>query len=173
MLNFEQIIPTELSPQRVWELFEHSFRDSVSSPLWPDHLEVLRCERFAKGERVVASYKMGLFTAKQSYILQTCDPIARELVYRTTQGHPLSGGGHVTITAYGSGARIHWRGAYALKPRLTAIGSALYTSLYFEQRFFDAIATNLRRIEDAARAQQRQTPAAAAAVALTAAQRSA
>lgn len=147
MLTFDQTIPTSLSATHVWDLFAQSFLDSRKSPLWPDAMETLKGDSFERGAIISATYKLGPVKMPQSYRLTRCDVETRELIYRTRPGHPLIGGGHVTISPYGEGCRIHWRGAYAKKFSLTSVGAALFTQHYFEARFFDAIKRNLRHLE--------------------------
>ncbi len=147
MLSFDYTIPTSLSPDHVWDLFAQSFIDSKRSPLWPNALEHLESTHFEKGAIIAATYKFGPIHMEQSYRLTTCDAQSRELVYRTRPGHPLVGGGVVSITPYGEGSRIHWRGSYAKKFSLASIGAALFTSHYFEERFFDVLKKNLRHLE--------------------------
>ncbi len=151
MFTFDHTIPTSLSPSQVWHLLTQSFIDSTQSPLWPNQLEVLRGDvSLGKGSVIHATYKFGPINHTYMYRVTTFDRANKELVYRTRPGHPLVGGGHITLTHYGeSGCKIHWRGAYARKFSLSSVGAALFSHHYFEKRFFDAIKENLRTMEHA------------------------
>ena len=84
---------------------------------------------------------------RQRYDIPYFDEAARALRYATRAMHPLDGGGLVSVTAHGEGSLLSWGGSYKLKPRPDAIIAALYTKLYFEPRFFEAIKHNLRAQE--------------------------
>lgn len=151
MLNFDYTIPTSLSPAHVWHLLTQSLIDSSQSMLWPDDLETIQSDvSLGKGSVLHSTYKLGPLRSHHTYRLTTFDRASRELVYRTRPGHPLVGGGHITLRPYGeSGCKIHWRGAYARKLSFTSLGAAWFTEYYFEKKFFAALKHNLRRIEDA------------------------
>lgn len=144
MLSFQYDIPTSLSADALWGLLCDSFQDSDAHGLWPHHLESLRCAQLHQGAVVKASYKFGPLTMHQRYDIPRFDEASHQLSYATRAMHPLDGGGQVSVRAYGSGSVLHWRGSYKLKPRPDAIIAALYTKLYFEPRFFEAIKHNLR-----------------------------
>lgn len=164
MLNFDYTIPTSLSPAHVWHLLTQSLIDSTQSMLWPDNLETIKGDvSLGKGSVLESTYKLGPIRTHQTYRLTTFDRTARELVYRTRPGHPLVGGGHITLRPYGeSGCKIHWRGAYARKLSLTSLGAAWFTEYYFKERFFDTLKRNLRRIEEATHAASSMQGTAAA-----------
>lgn len=147
MLSFQYNIPTSLPADALWALLRDSFKDSDAHPLWPHHLESLRCAQLHQGATVKASYKFGPVTMRQRYDIPYFDEAARALRYATRAMHPLDGGGLVSVTAHGEGSLLSWGGSYKLKPRPDAIIAALYTKLYFEPRFFEAIKHNLRAQE--------------------------
>lgn len=148
-IDFDYNIPTSLSAQELWRELTRCFEDSDASALWPKGLESLRCDQLEQGARVKATYKMGPLRARQSYRIPVFDPQARVLEYRAGRAHPLDGGGRVEIEPVGQGARLRWSGSYRVRLRPDSVGAALYVKLFFEDRFFDTIARNLRAIEDA------------------------
>ena len=146
-ITFDRRIESCFSPQHLWNLVVDAFRDSTGSPLWPNHLESLRCEQLEPGETVHATYHVGPFDLPQTYSIPTCDADSRTLTYRTGEDHPLDGGGELRVVPTDRGSALVWSGSYEAESNFDAFGAALFVKTWFERRFFDALESNLRRLE--------------------------
>ena len=154
-VKFEHEIESVLTPDRLWQLVVEAFEDSESSPIWPGHLETLRCDQLGKQAVVEATYHVGPFDTHQSYTIAAFDPDRRTLEYLAGPDHPLTGGGTIHVSATRHGSKLRWSGAYALSFWPSELGALVFVKTWFESRFFGALESNLRGVE---RSQPRPRP---------------
>lgn len=143
----DHTIPSRMDPGWLWTLLKLSFEKSPSSPIWPNHIEELRCEALKQGAQVRATYKIapGLRISHQYKIVEYEE--GKGFMYRTGLDHPLVGGGSVKVEEAESGSLLHWHVRYQVPMRPAAWLTASYIRLVFERTFFAALDRNMRRYE--------------------------
>ncbi len=143
-ITFDHTIASTLSSDQLWHLLVQSFRNSDESPIWPHGLESVRSAQVEAGALVRATYKTpGGLRSNVTYRFAVVEP-GRRLRYETEPSHPLRGGGTVEVLAAPAGSLLHWYGGYDVPWRPQALFAAAFTRLYFEERFFAALESNLR-----------------------------
>jgi hypothetical protein len=143
----DHTIPSRLDAGWLWTLLKLGFEKSAASPIWPQHIEELRCEALREGAHVYATYKIapGLSMAGQYQIVEYEE--GRSLRYRTGLHHPLVGGGTVKVNEARDGSVLRWHVRYQVPMRPSAWMAASYIRLVFERRFFASLSRNLQRYE--------------------------
>lgn len=142
-LALRREIPTSLSTDALWDYIEAAFRDSTTSPLWPNDLETLRSAGLAAGAQVTATYKTPLGASSHTYTIGEYSS-GQGFTYLTGPGHPLRGGGRVLVLPTGSGSTLVWSVEYTYRGFSP---SALFVRFYFVPRFFARLEANLRALE--------------------------
>ncbi len=136
-------IPTSLSASMLWEYLEAAFRDSISSPLWPNELETLHSVGLAAGAAVTATYKTPFGASTHTYTIGEYS-LGHGFTYLTGPEHPLQGGGRVLLQPAAGGTTLVWSVDYTYRGLSL---SALFVRFYFVPRFFAVLEANLRALE--------------------------
>ncbi len=136
-------ITIRLAPGMLWDHLAAAFRDSTSSPLWPNDLETLRSAGLAAGAAVTATYKTPFGASTHTYTIGEYSP-GRGFTYLTGPEHPLQGGGRVLLQPAADGTTLVWSVDYTYRGVSL---SALFVRLYFVPRFFARLEANLRVLE--------------------------
>lgn len=142
-LALRREIPTSLSAGALWNHLEAAFRDSATSPLWPNELETLRSPGLATGAQVTATYKTPFGASTHTYTIGQCSP-GQGFTYLTGPEHPLQGGGRVLLQPTAKGTTLVWSVDYTYRGVSL---SALFVRFYFVPRFFARLEANLRALE--------------------------
>ncbi len=142
-LALRREIPTSLATGALWDYLEAAFRDSATSPLWPNELETLRSTGLAAGAQVTATYKTPFGVSTHTYTIGECSP-GRGFTYLTGPEHPLQGGGRVLLQPTAKGTMLVWSVDYTYRGVSL---SALFVRFYFVPRFFARLEANLRALE--------------------------
>lgn len=142
-LAVRRAIPTSLPSAALWEYLEAAFRDSTTSPLWPNELETLRSAGLAAGAPVTATYATPFGASSHTYTIGEYSP-GQGFTYLTGPEHPLRGGGRVLLQPAANGTTLVWAVDYTYRGLSL---SALFVRFYFVPRFFAALEANLRALE--------------------------
>ncbi len=140
-LALRREIWTPLSPAALWADLEMAFRDSTSSPWWPNALETLRSNGLATGAEVIATYKTPFGVSTHTYTIAEYSP-GHGFTYLTGPTHPLRGGGRVLLRPTTDGTLLVWSVDYSHRGFSL---SALFVRFYFAPRFFAWLEDNLRK----------------------------
>ncbi len=136
-------VPTSLPAGALWDHLAAAFRDSTTSPLWPNELETLRSAGLAAGAQVTATYKTPFGASTHTYTIGEYSP-GHGFTYLTGPEHPLQGGGRVLIAPAARGSTLVWAVDYSYRGLSL---SALFARLFFVPRFFARLEANLRGLE--------------------------
>lgn len=142
-LALRREIPTSLSVSAFWDYLEAAFRDSTTSPLWPNELETLRSAGLAAGAPVTATYVTPFGASSHTYTIGEYSP-NQGFTYLTGPAHPLQGGGRVLLQPAAGGTTLVWSVDYTYRGLSL---SALFVRFYFVPRFFARLEANLRALE--------------------------
>lgn len=132
-----------LAPEAVWAHLEAAFRDSTTSPLWPNELETLRSDGLAAGAQVTATYSMPFGASSHVYTIDDYST-GQGFTYLTGPRHPLQGGGRVLLAPSTGGTTLIWSVDYTYRGISL---SALFVRYYFVPRFFARLEANLRALK--------------------------
>lgn len=145
--DFDETIESELSRADLWRLLVEAFEESVSSPLWPDELEVLEVAELEEGAVVSGQYRFGPFTSEAAYAIDAFDE-GEAFRYRTGPAHPLEGGARVEVEERsGEGSRLRWSGSYRSGGGIRGTVALGFLRAYFLEAFFERLRSNLRAHE--------------------------
>jgi hypothetical protein len=145
--QFEFQWKTRLSPRTTWDFMVASFRNSTASPIWPRECSLVRIDNdtFRNGAGVTVLYNLGIMRTKVYYVLDHID-WGKSFIYRTTDTHPLHGGGMIIFEEGPGGTVCTWKGRYQTKKFLSRL-SLFWFKKYYEKKFFRNLDKAFRKFE--------------------------
>ncbi|MCC5943968.1 MAG: hypothetical protein JJT94_03480 [Bernardetiaceae bacterium] len=142
---FDHTIHTNFDTDTLWDFIHTAFTDSNKSPIWVHQLETLETAGILQaGSYVQATYHTPLGDKAKTYRIHDLEE-GKWLTYETEDPeNPLQGGAIIKIVQGIQGADLQWQGSYKFKGMPQ---EALFFKLYFETRFFELLAQNIKAIE--------------------------